>query len=66
MNYTNYLPSLGIRFNEREFGHFASQTAGREKEGYLQKKGEGNTAFKQRYFVLKANFLIYFKTQKVP
>ena len=60
----NYLAPGSIRFNEREFSHFAAQLSGRVKEGYLQKRGEGNTSFKQRYFVLKANFLIYYKTSK--
>jgi len=61
----NYLPSIGIRFNEREFSHYASTPTAREREGFLQKKGEGNTSFKQRYFILKANFLFYFKGPRV-
>lgn len=35
------------------------------REGFLWKKGQYNTAFKQRYFRLVDNQLFYFKTQDV-
>jgi len=37
--------SFGIRFNEKELGKLAKEGE-REREGFLHKKGEGNTAFK--------------------
>lgn len=51
-----------MRFNDRELISFAANFEGRDCEGYLQKRGETNTAFRQRWFVLKANLLFYYKS----
>lgn len=32
-----------------------------DKEGWLEKRGEKNTAWKKRWFVLKNNRLLYYK-----
>jgi len=42
-----------MRFNEKDVAYYSRSPKGRDREGYLQKRGETNPAFKQRWFVLK-------------
>jgi len=44
---------------------FASTPDRRDHVGSLKKRGETNTALKDRWFILKGNFLFYFKSQQV-
>ncbi|XP_029569031.1 myosin regulatory light chain 2, skeletal muscle isoform X1 [Salmo trutta] len=39
--------------------HFQSCSSPVDKEGYLYKKGERNTSYQKRWFMLKANLLFY-------
>ena len=55
-----------LRFNDKDVAFLAKNARVRtDRAGLLLKKGETNTAFKQRYFVLKANLLFYFKAAAV-
>ena len=57
---------MALRFNDKDAVYLSKNTRLRtERAGVLLKRGETNTAFKQRYFVLKANLLFYFKAANV-
>jgi len=57
--------SKSLRYNERDMNIFASTPDRRDHVGSLKKRGETNTALKDRWFILKGNFLFYFKSQQV-
>lgn len=50
-----------MKLNERSVAHYATCDSPPDKTGFLFKKGERNTAYHRRWFVLKANMLFYFE-----
>ncbi|XP_068594835.1 sesquipedalian-1 [Brachionichthys hirsutus] len=50
-----------MKLNERCVVHYATCDSPPDKTGFLCKKGERNTAYHRRWFVLKANMLFYFE-----
>ncbi|XP_034548523.1 sesquipedalian-1 [Notolabrus celidotus] len=50
-----------MRLNERSVAHYATCDSPPDKTGFLFKKGERNTAYHRRWFVLKSNMLFYFE-----
>uniref|UniRef100_A0A8C4NCH1 Sesquipedalian n=1 Tax=Eptatretus burgeri TaxID=7764 RepID=A0A8C4NCH1_EPTBU len=52
-----------MKLNKRTVAHFATCESHVDKEGTLLKRGEVNTAFQRRWFVLKGNMLFYFDSR---
>ncbi|KAM6930659.1 sesquipedalian-1-like [Xenentodon cancila] len=50
-----------MKLNERSVAHYAICDSPPDKTGFLFKKGERNTAYHRRWFVLKGNMLFYFE-----
>ncbi|XP_076005655.1 sesquipedalian-1-like [Genypterus blacodes] len=50
-----------MKLNERSVAHYATSDSPPDKTGFLFKKGERNTAYHRRWFVLKGNMLFYFE-----
>lgn len=50
-----------MKLNERSVAHYATCDTPPDKTGFLFKKGERNTAYHRRWFVLKGNMLFYFE-----
>ncbi|KAM3611386.1 uncharacterized protein V6R79_017618 [Siganus canaliculatus] len=50
-----------MKLNERSVAHYATCDSPPDKTGFLYKKGERNTAYHRRWFVLKGNMLFYFE-----
>lgn len=50
-----------MKLNERSVAHYATCDSPPDKTGFLSKKGERNTAYHRRWFVLKGNMLFYFE-----
>uniref|UniRef100_A0A3P9BN20 Sesquipedalian n=1 Tax=Maylandia zebra TaxID=106582 RepID=A0A3P9BN20_9CICH len=50
-----------MKLNERSMAHYATCDSPPDKTGFLFKKGERNTAYHRRWFVLKGNMLFYFE-----
>uniref|UniRef100_UPI00398F05FD sesquipedalian-1 n=1 Tax=Pristiophorus japonicus TaxID=55135 RepID=UPI00398F05FD len=50
-----------MKLNERSVAYYASCDSPTDKTGYLHKKGERNTAYHRRWFVLKGNLFFYFE-----
>ncbi|KAL6113977.1 pheta1 [Pungitius sinensis] len=50
-----------MKLNERSVAHYATCDSPPDKTGFLLKKGERNTAYHRRWFVLKGNMLFYFE-----
>uniref|UniRef100_A0A3Q3WQB5 Sesquipedalian n=1 Tax=Mola mola TaxID=94237 RepID=A0A3Q3WQB5_MOLML len=50
-----------MKLNERSVAHYATCDSPPDKTGFLCKKGERNTAYHRRWFVLKGNMLFYFE-----
>lgn len=50
-----------MKLNERSVAYYATCDSPPDKTGFLFKKGERNTAYHRRWFVLKGNMLFYFE-----
>ncbi|XP_058491469.1 sesquipedalian-1 [Solea solea] len=50
-----------MKLNERSVAHYATCDSPPDKTGFLFKKGERNTAYHRRWFILKGNMLFYFE-----
>uniref|UniRef100_A0A672MYY2 Sesquipedalian n=1 Tax=Sinocyclocheilus grahami TaxID=75366 RepID=A0A672MYY2_SINGR len=50
-----------MKLNERSVAHYATCNSPPDKTGVLFKKGERNTAYHRRWFILKGNMLFYFE-----
>ncbi|XP_078410340.1 sesquipedalian-1-like [Cetorhinus maximus] len=50
-----------MKLNERSVAYYATCDSPTDKTGYLHKKGERNTAYHKRWFVLKGNLFFYFE-----
>ncbi|XP_023687999.1 sesquipedalian-1 [Paramormyrops kingsleyae] len=50
-----------MKLNERSVAHYATCDSPPDKTGFLYKKGERNTAYHRRWFILKGNMLFYFE-----
>lgn len=50
-----------MKFHERSVLPYCHGHSPVDKEGYLNKKGELNTSYQRRWFVLKGNLLFYFE-----
>ncbi|KAM9392026.1 sesquipedalian-1-like isoform 1-T4 [Pholidichthys leucotaenia] len=50
-----------MKLNERSVAYYATCDSPPDKTGFLSKKGERNTAYHRRWFVLKGNMLFYFE-----
>lgn len=50
-----------MKLNERSVAYYATCDTPPDKTGFLFKKGERNTAYHRRWFVLKGNMLFYFE-----
>ncbi|XP_028313382.1 sesquipedalian-1 [Gouania willdenowi] len=50
-----------MKLNERSVAHYATCDSPPDKTGFLFKKGERNTSYHRRWFVLKGNMLFYFE-----
>ncbi|XP_067861953.1 sesquipedalian-1 [Heptranchias perlo] len=50
-----------MKLNERSVAYYATCDSPTDKTGYLHKKGERNTAYHRRWFVLKGNLFFYFE-----
>ncbi|KAL4617779.1 sesquipedalian-1-like isoform X1 [Arapaima gigas] len=48
-----------MKLHEKILSHYLSCGSPVDKEGYLYKKGERNTSYQKRWFVLKGNLLFY-------
>ncbi|XP_056143535.1 sesquipedalian-1 [Lampris incognitus] len=53
-----------MKLNERSVAHYATCDSPPDKTGFLYKKGERNTAYHRRWFVLKGNMLFYFEERE--
>lgn len=53
-----------MKLNERSVAHYATCDSPPDKTGFLFKKGERNTAYHRRWFVLKGNMLFYFEERE--
>ncbi|XP_068167266.1 sesquipedalian-1 [Antennarius striatus] len=53
-----------MKLNERCMMHYATCDSPPDKTGFLYKKGERNTAYHRRWFVLKGNMLFYFEERE--
>ncbi|XP_019342371.1 sesquipedalian-1 [Alligator mississippiensis] len=50
-----------MKLNERSLAFYATCDSPADNAGFLYKKGERNTAYHKRWFVLKGNMLFYFE-----
>ncbi|XP_041760045.1 sesquipedalian-1-like [Coregonus clupeaformis] len=50
-----------MKLNEHRVAHYATCGSPPDKTGFLFKKGEWNTAYHRRWFILKGNQLSYFE-----
>ncbi|XP_067295633.1 sesquipedalian-1 [Pseudorasbora parva] len=53
-----------MKLNERCVAHYATCNSPPDKTGFLFKKGERNTAYHRRWFILKGNMLFYFEERE--
>ncbi|XP_059404748.1 sesquipedalian-1-like [Carassius carassius] len=53
-----------MKLNERSVAHYATCNSPPDKTGFLFKKGERNTAYHRRWFILKGNMLFYFEERE--
>ncbi|KAF7240840.1 Sesquipedalian-1 [Varanus komodoensis] len=53
-----------MKLNERSLAFYATCDSPTDKAGFLCKKGERNTAYHRRWFVLKGNMLFYFEDRE--
>ncbi|MEQ2270793.1 hypothetical protein XENORESO_013165 [Xenotaenia resolanae] len=53
-----------MKLNERSVAHYATCDSPPDKTGFLFKKGERNTAYHRRWFILKGNMLFYFEERE--
>ncbi|XP_028852217.1 sesquipedalian-1 isoform X1 [Denticeps clupeoides] len=53
-----------MKLNERSVVHYATCDSPPDKTGFLFKKGERNTAYHRRWFILKGNLLFYFEERE--
>ncbi|XP_042562029.1 sesquipedalian-1 [Clupea harengus] len=53
-----------MKLNERSVAHYATCESPPDKTGFLFKKGERNTAYHRRWFILKGNMLFYFEERE--
>ncbi|XP_062890319.1 sesquipedalian-1 [Mobula hypostoma] len=53
-----------MKLNERSVAYYATCDSPTDKTGYLHKKGERNTAYHRRWFVLKGNLFFYFEDKE--
>ncbi|XP_061755506.1 sesquipedalian-1 [Nerophis ophidion] len=53
-----------MKLNERSVAYYATCDSPPDKTGFLFKKGERNTAYHRRWFVLKGNMLFYFEERE--
>ncbi|XP_075424275.1 sesquipedalian-1 [Ascaphus truei] len=53
-----------MKLNERNLVYYATCKSPADKSGFLFKKGERNTAYHKRWFVLKGNMLFYFDNEE--
>ncbi|XP_054851779.1 sesquipedalian-1 [Eublepharis macularius] len=53
-----------MKLNERSLAFYATCDSPTDKAGFLYKKGERNTAYHRRWFVLKGNMLFYFEERE--
>lgn len=53
-----------MKLNERSVAHYATCNSPPDKTGFLFKKGERNTAYHRRWFILKGNMLFYFEEKE--
>ncbi|KAJ8415474.1 hypothetical protein AAFF_G00424540 [Aldrovandia affinis] len=53
-----------MKLNERSVAHYATCDSPPDKTGFLFKKGERNTAYHRRWFILKGNMLFYLEDRE--
>ncbi|XP_051981949.1 sesquipedalian-1-like [Xyrauchen texanus] len=53
-----------MKLNERSVAHYATCHSPPDKTGFLFKKGERNTSYHRRWFILKGNMLFYFEEKE--
>ncbi|OCU02098.1 sesquipedalian-2 [Xenopus laevis] len=53
-----------MKLNERNVVYYATSKSPVDKRGYLFKKGDRNTSYNKRWFVLKGNTLFYFDNEE--
>ncbi|MEQ2206499.1 hypothetical protein XENOCAPTIV_030222 [Xenoophorus captivus] len=53
-----------MKLNERSVAHYATCDSPPDKTGFLFKKGERNTAYHRRWFILKGNMFFYFEERE--
>lgn len=53
-----------MKLNERSVAYYATCDSPPDKTGFLFKKGERNTAYHRRWFILKGNMLFYFEDRE--
>uniref|UniRef100_A0A8C0H7N5 Sesquipedalian n=1 Tax=Chelonoidis abingdonii TaxID=106734 RepID=A0A8C0H7N5_CHEAB len=53
-----------MKLNERSLAFYATCDSPTDNAGFLFKKGERNTAYHRRWFVLKGNMLFYFEERE--
>uniref|UniRef100_A0A671MHE6 Sesquipedalian n=2 Tax=Sinocyclocheilus anshuiensis TaxID=1608454 RepID=A0A671MHE6_9TELE len=53
-----------MKLNERSVAHYATCNSPPDKTGFLFKKGERNTAYHRRWFILKGNMLFYLEEKE--
>lgn len=53
-----------MKLNEKSLAFYATCNSPADNAGFLHKKGERNTAYHRRWFVLKGNMLFYFEERE--
>ncbi|KAL7986621.1 hypothetical protein Chor_012904 [Crotalus horridus] len=53
-----------MKLNERSLSFYATCASPADNAGFLHKKGERNTAYHRRWFVLRGNMLFYFEDRE--
>ncbi|XP_069610979.1 sesquipedalian-1 isoform X1 [Ranitomeya imitator] len=53
-----------MKLNERNLVYYATCNSPIDKSGFLYKKGDRNTSYHRRWFVLKGNMLFYYEHQE--
>uniref|UniRef100_A0A8C6YF38 Sesquipedalian n=1 Tax=Naja naja TaxID=35670 RepID=A0A8C6YF38_NAJNA len=53
-----------MKLNERSLSFYATCASPADHVGFLHKKGERNTAYHRRWFVLRGNMLFYFEERE--
>uniref|UniRef100_A0A8D0BV83 PH domain containing endocytic trafficking adaptor 1 n=1 Tax=Salvator merianae TaxID=96440 RepID=A0A8D0BV83_SALMN len=53
-----------MKLNEKSLAFYATCDSPADHAGFLHKKGERNTAYHRRWFVLKGNLLFYFEDRE--